>query len=367
MTRRQMLGWLARGVPALAVAPVLLGAQSRARKRLGVCTYSYHLHWEVLRRGQRNGRFTDTVGFLDYCHQLGAGGAQIAIDARQPDEARRVRAKAEALQMYIEGQVSLPGRESDLARFEAEIRAAREAGAAIVRTAMLSGRRYETFASAEAFRRFTEQSWQSLKLAEPVVRRHRMRLAIENHKDRRAAELLELLRRIDSEHVGACVDFGNNLALLEEPMSVIEALAPYAVSTHVKDMAVQEYAEGFLLSEVPLGQGALDLERMFTVLEKANPSLQWNLEMITRDPLPVPCLTPGYWATLAGVPAPALAATLTWVRRHAAKQPLPRASGLNLERQLASEDANVRASFAYARQLRAAASPHTRSRRFAFS
>src|SRR6185369_13989375 len=244
ITRRQMLGTLAGAMPLFGAAPSLFGADNPGRKRLGVCTYSYSIHWRAARDGHTKVKFKDTLEFLEYCHQLGAAGVQIAVGSKDPEYPKKLRAKAEAYGMYFEGQASLPQQPSDVDRFDAEIRAAKEAGAAVVRTAMLGGRRYETFDSAAAFRQFAEKSWQSLTLAEPVLNKHRVRLAIENHKDRRVSEMLDLLKRISSEYVGVCVDVGNNIALLEEPMSVVEALAPFAFSTHLKDMAVQEYEEG---------------------------------------------------------------------------------------------------------------------------
>lgn len=345
-----MLGTLAEAVPILWVTTNLFGADNLRRKRLGVCTYSYNIHWKAAREGHPKVRFKDTIGFLEYCHELGAGGVQIAVGSRDADYPTKLRAKAEAYEMYFEGQASLPQQPSDVDRFEAEIRAARKAGAGVVRTAMLGGRRYETFDSAAAFRQFAEKSWQSLTLAEPILKKHRVRLAIENHKDRRVPELLDLLKRISSEYVGVCVDVGNNIALLEEPVAVVEALAPFAFSTHLKDMAVQEYDEGFLLSEVPLGEGFLDLNKMIATLEKANPKIQFNLEMITRDPLKIPCLTPKYWATMENAPATQLAAALAMVRRNVATKPLPGTSGLELDRQLELEEANVKASFDHARE-----------------
>jgi sugar phosphate isomerase/epimerase len=345
-----MLGTLAGAVPILWVTTNLFGADNLRRKRLGVCTYSYNIHWKAAREGHPKVRFKDTIGFLEYCHELGAGGVQIAVGSRDADYPTKLRAKAEAYEMYFEGQASLPQQPSDVDRFEAEIRAARKAGAGVVRTAMLGGRRYETFDSAAAFRQFAEKSWQSLTLAEPILKKHRVRLAIENHKDRRVPELLDLLKRISSEYVGVCVDVGNNIALLEEPVAVVEALAPFAFSTHLKDMAVQEYDEGFLLSEVPLGEGFLDLNKMIATLEKANPKIQFNLEMITRDPLKIPCLTPKYWATMENAPATQLAAALAMVRRNVATKPLPGTSGLELDRQLELEEANVKASFDHARE-----------------
>ena len=59
-----------------------------------------------------------------------------------------LRERAAAASMYLEGIVSLPRDQADLERFEAEIQTAKRAGAQVVRTVMLSGRRYETFAHA---------------------------------------------------------------------------------------------------------------------------------------------------------------------------------------------------------------------------
>ena len=52
---------------------------------------------------------------------------------------------------------------------------------------------------------------------------------------------------------------------------------------------------------------------------RPRPEIRLNLEMITRDPLEVPCLTPKYWATFEDLPARHLARSLTMVRDHAAE------------------------------------------------
>ena len=46
------------------------------------------------------------------------------------------RTRAEAASMALEGVISLPRDDSDVARFEAEIRTAKRAGVTIVRTVM---------------------------------------------------------------------------------------------------------------------------------------------------------------------------------------------------------------------------------------
>ena len=49
----------------------------------------------------------------------------------------------------------------------------------------------------------------------------------------------------------------------------MDEYAKWAFSVHLKDMAVQEYEHGFLLAEIPLGKGILDLKRMIATLHGA--------------------------------------------------------------------------------------------------
>lgn len=359
MKRRHFIKRLSQTAAVLSAGPAvsthrILGANQRMNgapivNRLGIGMHSYGFHWKAAKDHSPQAKFSDALEFLKYTKQLGAGGVQVAIGAKDSAYAKKLRAEAEGSGMYFEAQTTLPKQHSEVAQFETDVRLAKEAGAEVMRTALLNGRRYETFDSAQTFQKFREESRQSLSLAEPILKRHRLRLAVENHKDFLAAEFIEVLRKLSSEFIGACVDTGNNLALLEEPMGVVEALAPFAFSSHLKDMAVRESDDGFLLSEVPLGEGFLELPRMIAVLLKANPKIQLNLEMITRDPLKIPCLTDKYWATMRDVPAQRLAATVVLVRRHASKKPLPQTTGLDLEAQLTFEDDNVRKSLAWAR------------------
>jgi sugar phosphate isomerase/epimerase len=252
--------------------------------------------------------------------------------------------------MFLEGSIRLPKDQADVERFAGEVRTAKDAGAKVLRTVMLSGRRYEIFDSAAAFAQAADRAYVSLCLAESVVAKQNMRLAVENHKDWRTVELVALLKRLDSRHVGACVDTGNGIALLEDPLEVVEALAPFAFSVHLKDMAVAEYEEGFLLAEVPLGDGMLDVKKIVGILREARPEIGFGLEMITRDPLRVPCLTPKYWATLAALPGQHLARTLALVRKQGAGKSLPRIGELPREQQLRVEEDNVQRSLDYARR-----------------
>ena len=186
--------------------------------------------------------------------------------------------------------------------------------------------------------------------AKAALDAHKLEVGIENHKDWRADELVELIRSAGSPYLGACVDFGNNISLLEDPLDTVTRLAPYAVTTHLKDMALRPYESGFELSEVPLGTGICPLAKMVEVLRKARPRCRWCLEMITRDPLKVPYKEDRYWASFGGREARGAhrglrRGSVEGERRAAAArlEPEPRAMQ---ER----EDENVRRSTAYARE-----------------
>ena len=274
----------------------------------------------------------DTLEFLEHCHSLGAAGIQMGVASTEPEYLKRLRERAEQYGMWLE----LMG---GLKQADAALAAAKEVGAGCVRMGCLGGRRYETFNSMADWKKFVADSRASLTTAVRTAEKHKIHIALENHKDWTIDEMIALLKEYSSEYLGACIDTGNNISLLDDPMEVIERLAPYAVATHLKDMAVDEYPDGFLLSEVNFGEGMLDMKRVVAIILKARPKTKLTLEMITRDPLQVPCLKDKYWATFESRDARYLAKTLAMVREK--KKTLPRISHLSKDEQMRVENENV--------------------------
>lgn len=337
--RREFLS--AGAAAGLAAFGAASGPQP-ARSGMGVLLFSYGI------RSRREKGFAEPAAFAAFCRERGATGVQVPLATLNDAAAGKLRGRMAELGLYLEGIVRPPADERDVERFEAELRTAAACGADVVRTVLSPGRRYEVFNTAEDYLRFARRAETSLRLAEPLARKHRVRLAVENHKDFRVDELVALMKRFDSEFVGVCLDTGNNVALLDEPLATAKELARWTMTLHLKDMGVEESRDGFLLSEVPLGRGLLDLRGIVAAVRKASPKARFNLEMITRDPLSVPCLGEKYWSTLGKVPGRDLARTLAWVRAGARKEPLPRITKLAAEEQVATEDRNVRESFAFA-------------------
>ena len=293
--------------------------------------------------------------FRDLCERFGSRGGQIDFSQLPLDEQAALRRIRGAFaERRVDLEVSIPARLLETPdRYAHAVGVARALGATRARVALLSGRRYESFKTAGDWAAFVSKWRQTLTAMRPEFDRHALAIGIENHKDWLAPELVALLREIDSPHVGACVDFGNNLALLEDPDETIDLLAPYAVTTHLKDMALRGTPEGFELSEVPLGQGMLPLARYVAAVRRARPDAHLCLEMITRDPLRVPYRAEAYWVAFDGSARrpDRLKAFEARVLSRAWDRPLPRVADLSAEARLAAEDENIRTSVAYARDV----------------
>jgi len=292
-----------------------------------------------LRGDRTSGHPFPAEELLRICRELGAGGCQMDVSqlaATDPGYLRKIREQAGFIELAVGAAVL-----EDEARLASVASTAAALGANRIRVACLSGRRYETFEDMKSWRAFAERWKSSLRKAEPLLRKHNLVVGVENHKDWTADEMAEIMRSIDSQHLGVCLDFGNNMALLEDPLETTEKLAPFAVSTHLKDMAVRTTGDGFELSEVPLGRGILPLARMIEMLRKYRSDIRFCLEMITRDPLRVPYKTDKYWITYDRRDEERIARFERTILNRSSKQPLPVITGRSRENSLDVEMQNV--------------------------
>ena len=333
MTRRTLL--------SLAAAPLMQAAAPR-RTTMGLTSDSFQ---SIRFSSPQNLLSADRL--MELAAKVGAAGAHGGMPDIDFDWARKTRRMKEELGMYLEIQTFLP--REDPAVFEHAVQVAKAAGATSLRVVCLLGRRYEMFDRLADWNSAVDGFHRQIRAAVPIVEKYKMPLGIENHKDWLVDQQVALMKQYSSEYLGVCLDTGNNMAVLDDPMETVEELAPYTFNIHFKDMAVEEYEKGILLSEVPLGEGLLDLKRIVATVRRAKPNVFFSLEMITRDPLEVPCLTDKYWAAFEGRSGKYLARALSVVRTNKPKRPLPRIKGLSPEDRLKLEFELVDRSITYAR------------------
>jgi 3-oxoisoapionate decarboxylase len=108
--------------------------------------------------------------------------------------------------------------------------------------------------------------------AVPVAEAYGIRLAVENHIDFNAQEMLSLLRSVDSPFLGINFDTGNFVRLLDDPVQAMDALAPYTYATHIKDLQIQRGVpanEWYFFSSTPVGEGVVDNAKLIQKLGRA--------------------------------------------------------------------------------------------------
>ena len=73
-----------------------------------------------------------------------------------------------------------------------------------------------------------------------IAEKYGIRMAVENHIDFTADEMLQLLTTVSSPYLGINFDTGNFLRLLDDPIKGMEKLAKYVYATHIKDLKPQK-------------------------------------------------------------------------------------------------------------------------------
>jgi sugar phosphate isomerase/epimerase len=132
----------------------------------------------------------------------------------------------------------------------------------------------------EQLERLAQAFTRLCRAAEP----YGVRFAIENHADYRGTDLVRLFRMVDHPLLRAQLDTGNAFVVAEDPVDAAEALAPYVISTHIKDMTVRPLTEGewMKVKGCGIGEGDVDFHRIVEILVRDCPEaddLPYNLEI----------------------------------------------------------------------------------------
>jgi len=131
-----------------------------------------------------------------------------------------------------------------------------------------------------------------------------VKIAVENHAgDLQARELKTLIEEAGKDFVGACIDSGNPLWTLEDPHLTLETLAPYALTSHIRDSAVWRTPNGAAVRWVRTGEGNVGIDRWLRRYVELHPGHAVTQEVIVTGPREFPFLQPEFWPPYREVPA----------------------------------------------------------------
>lgn len=180
---------------------------------------------------------------------------------------RRLDEAGLAVETSARGVFDLGREESRPAGIEAlkrSVEQARTSGATVIRTGygrltLPTSRFWKQPAVSDHLAWYAE----CLKRAAEVIAGSGVRLGIENHCDFSGRQLAPLFGQLGSTDVGVALDTANGFTVFADANDDVEVLARYAVTTHIKDLAmIQNPGAGipFLPIGCSLGQGAVDID-----------------------------------------------------------------------------------------------------------
>ncbi len=111
-----------------------------------------------------------------------------------------------------------------------------------------------------------------LREAVKVAEEKGVLLAIENHIDFTAREILGLIESVGSRSLGVNFDTGNALRLFEDPVEEARLLASHVYATHIKDLSPRRGGsprDWNFWESVPVGHGIVDIAGILRVLRKS--------------------------------------------------------------------------------------------------
>jgi len=175
-----------------------------------------------------------------------------------------------------------------------------------------------------------------------------IKVAIENHSgDMQGPELKTLIEESGKDFVGAVIDSGNPLWVLEDPHVTLETLAPYALTSHVRDSAVWRTPEGVAVAWTRMGEGNVGIDDWVRKYRTLCRGKAISLEIIVTGARNFPIFDPKFWDAYRAVPAWELARFLALADKGKplTVPPVPK------EEAAAKERADLEASAAYVKRL----------------
>ena len=279
---------------SVGVAGIALGlsdavdllAQARPKPRLGLDLYSVGAQqwtpFEAMAFAVAQGV---TMVHFSEIRFLGSADWKVALD---PANLRRVRARADELHLDVEiGMRSIcptstlfdPDAGTAQDQLSRMVDAAKIMRSPIVRCVL--GSQADRRGPIE---KHIEETIKVLKSVRTKVVDAGIKVAIENHAgDMQARELKSLIEGAGRDFVGACIDSGNAVWTIEDPHLTLETLAPYVLTSHVRDSYVFNSPQGTAVQWSRMGDGNIGMQDYLRKYVQECPAAAVSLEVIVSN------------------------------------------------------------------------------------
>ncbi|MCW5977545.1 MAG: sugar phosphate isomerase/epimerase [Bryobacteraceae bacterium] len=297
MRRREFLA-----LGSAAAVPQAANSQAKQPVKLGIDLFSI-----------RSSNYSP-FEYLDYCAKWKANVVHFSevrfLGSLDPAHVKKVSDYARKLNIELE--IGMSSICPSSTRFRAEdgtaeeqlsrvIEAARVAGSPLVRAYLGT---MEDRKSPIGIEGHIENTARVLRNVKTRAVDADVKIAIENHAgDMQGRELKMLIEEAGKDFVGACIDSGNPLWTIEDPHVTLETLAPFGLTSHVRDSAVWKTPNGAIVRWVRTGEGNVEIDEWIRKYAELCPGKACTMEVIVTGPREFPYLQPDFWDGYRNVPA----------------------------------------------------------------
>ena len=168
------------------------------------------------------------------------------------------------------------------------------------------------------------------KAVEDYAKEVGVKIAIENHAgDMQGWQLRNLIEEAGADYVGATIDSGNATWTLEDPLINLETLAPYVVSSGIRDSMVWETENGAAVQWTSMGDGNADMKTYVARFAELCPDAPLQLEIISGFAKNFDYLNADFWNGYEDIRGPEFASFLKLAKSGKAIAPFKPADGVD--------------------------------------
>lgn len=269
------------------------------KMRLGMHSYTLHLwglgqNWGI--KAAPREKAIDLLKLMDLAVEWGLDGLHITgADLETKDDRRlaEVAAAAKDHGLYLEYNCSLDEEFDPRLNetFESAATIAHKLNAELVKFSLDIRRERPVYGSCfhPAVMKQLADIHYKIKKALPVIEKYNMPVAIENHTETFADEILWLVDSVNHPLIQVCVDTVNSFPVLEAPEYAVQQLAPRAICNHFCDHKISRDQYGARFHGVAIGDGDIDVQKVIDLIRRVSPTdkitfeIEWDMENDTLE------------------------------------------------------------------------------------
>jgi sugar phosphate isomerase/epimerase len=182
----------------------------------------------------------------------------------------------------------------DVAMLREQLPLAARAGARVVRATLSSILEGARASLSGGWSAHLQEMRRRLAELRPLLEKHDLVLAIENHQDATSDDLLALCEA-GGERVGITFDVVNPLAVGEEPFAFARKIGPWIRNVHIKDYQIYPTTSGYRLVRAAIGHGVIDWAAMLALLREVAPHAAQHIELAALYARHIRLLEDDWW------------------------------------------------------------------------